>query len=655
MEGWKRRWPQVAKRLREQCAEYATYAKRRRVKTKNPGKGRSLELFMQKILRAVHPADPLDFPDDDTRARLLKAKSQFPHINVVRRIFRVFTLPVHVEIVKILTASRSLSAEDSVLFEKVARSYNKCHSSPLKKQSFLVTLEQARAFRAKCLSWTVTHAAHFCLMKRSAAKLRRLVLLATGDAFAELKTEIRRLAPGAKEWKRHYWTFLAYFPRDLASYTTQAVLDVWQKVKNKPRLLPILAHELQACGKRDVVALLGGKKERIELVWQRTSSWHAKMLENLLAYEHSSRTAYRKEYMQKIAYEFCTLMSRLQTYARENWTSANCEQQILQNFFACADIQQLSEAIRFAARQTQHRPERVKNTIQEHHAAHTLERILRFVKGALAEEIGCAKDFHLLTTQRLLKGIANRRCGADPTTRRTISDEEFEAMLNVARDPAQVLMLTLFREVGLRCGAVAHLQYRTLVNEAGEPRETCIVREKGNTARCFQTSTNLQSKIRDLIFFLRAEFPDKVLDGCYVMNLADMSRPCSDLGAAFRSLAKRAGVQGAHVHPHAFRHTLVGKLMQAGNSMEIVSKFMGHRDVSTTSSFYWVPTPEELGQNLKNPFCGKSNDSQVFLELTQQKLQLCQKMLGLVWDHCDQVAVKKVLPDFETMRAAIDE
>ena len=52
---------------------------------------------------------------------------------------------------------------------------------------------------------------------------------------------------------------------------------------------------------------------------------------------------------------------------------------------------------------------------------------------------------------------------------------------------------------------------------------------------------------------------------------------------AFRGTTPSAG---AHRHPHTARHTVVHELFAAGNSVALISKFMGHRTVQTTNYYY---------------------------------------------------------------------
>jgi len=69
-------------------------------------------------------------------------------------------------------------------------------------------------------------------------------------------------------------------------------------------------------------------------------------------------------------------------------------------------------------------------------------------------------------------------------------------------------------------------------------------------------------------------------------------------------VAREARITNVQVHPHAFRHTIVGELIKAGNAMEAVSKYMGHKSALTTAYNYFVPTAEEIHEQIKNPFTG---------------------------------------------------
>lgn len=60
----------------------------------------------------------------------------------------------------------------------------------------------------------------------------------------------------------------------------------------------------------------------------------------------------------------------------------------------------------------------------------------------------------------------------------------------------------------------------------------------------------------------------------------------SGVSRIIKRLAADAGVHGNHVHPHAFRKHVVTALIEAGNRIEYVSRFVGHANIQTTLH-YW--------------------------------------------------------------------
>ena len=164
--------------------------------------------------------------------------------------------------------------------------------------------------------------------------------------------------------------------------------------------------------------------------------------------------------------------------------------------------------------------------------------------------------------------------------------------------------MRLLREIGLRASALCHLKYGMLIDETHTPRHVCRVPEKGRTWRSFVTSLPLKQAIKRYAEELRdSSLADKDM---YFLNPTHPDRPLCDglVRRGLRQIAQAAGVTEVVVHPHAFRHTIVGQLVDAGNPMELVSKYMGHKQVSTTAVNYWVPTIVELQAQMNNPFTG---------------------------------------------------
>ena len=85
-----------------------------------------------------------------------------------------------------------------------------------------------------------------------------------------------------------------------------------------------------------------------------------------------------------------------------------------------------------------------------------------------------------------------------------------------------------------------------------------------------------------------------------------------------------------HVHPHAFRHTLVCNLMGAGNSLEAVSKYMGHKSVGTTNAHYWVTTVEDLHKKIINPMSDKFQQRETEESMKDEEISLLRAKKDLL-------------------------
>ena len=152
------------------------------------------------------------------------------------------------------------------------------------------------------------------------------------------------------------------------------------------------------------------------------------------------------------------------------------------------------------------------------------------------------------------------------------------------------------------------------------PRTTCAVPEKGKVFRHFVTSPNLQKRIIVYVNDLRNRHIIGDPSKFFMFNIHDPKQPASEglLGTLLNETATKACVP-IHVHAHAFRHTLVGKLMQtAGNDLSTVSKFMGHKSSDTTSRYYWLTNVKELADTINNPFMAtyhsKAEEKEAYIE-----------------------------------------
>jgi integrase/recombinase XerD len=74
------------------------------------------------------------------------------------------------------------------------------------------------------------------------------------------------------------------------------------------------------------------------------------------------------------------------------------------------------------------------------------------------------------------------------------------------------------------------------------------------------------------------------------------SKPKSAVGDWQRSLRKLFRLASvSHGHPHRFRHTFAARLLQAGASLENVSRLLGHQNTRVTEKYYasWIKERQE--------------------------------------------------------------
>ena len=353
--------------------------------------------------------------------------------------------------------------------------------------------------------------------------------------------------------------------------------------------------------------------------WQFMSShsqWHKDILEKILKEVTYGRTWFKEKRIEERRIEIGALTMFIRTYATEHfgdriqddiepfkWFLDNCDHAMVKNVI-----------IAYGSTRT-HNRERVRSAADVHNAGSAVAQMLGLFKNGLNDVLAHCR-LELLSQAKILRCVENKRVPADPMVRRTYREEELDSMEDVCRfDSERHLLLILLREIGLRVNALCHIRYRDLVDENHLPREQCQVYEKARTIRRFITSDKLKAAIARHCESLRTlELAEGVVLGdLYVFaGAASRVKPqkyFSPTGTVtlrrwLKEIAELAGVSGVKIHPHAFRHTIVGQLIDAGNSMEIVSKYMGHKSVDTTSNHYWVADIQDIHDKMNNPFTG---------------------------------------------------
>lgn len=258
--------------------------------------------------------------------------------------------------------------------------------------------------------------------------------------------------------------------------------------------------------------------------------------------------------------------------------------------------------------------ENVRSTTSSHHGTEFVSSLLGLLKTCISD-IVFAKDILLLTPKQILPLCVNRREQAPSEVRRHFHQSELAKLEEYICEHANIkwkLALTIFREVGLRVGALSRLMGSDFLNPSGGKypalRDNVTVLEKLRMKRTFPVSDNMKEVLEE--YFDQNEII-KENPSFYIFSSNKLGRhiPHSPgyITKKFQQFCDACNIYGKHTHCHAFRHTLVNFLMANGNKIENVSKFIGHSSVATTEHYYWTDGLQNIIPQMNIPWLSNKN------------------------------------------------
>lgn len=195
------------------------------------------------------------------------------------------------------------------------------------------------------------------------------------------------------------------------------------------------------------------------------------------------------------------------------------------------------------------------------------------------------------------------------TGRDYFTDEELDKLPQFYKDDRERLIFAMFLTTGVRVGGLLNTRVKNVYNsdltvkEEGETLE-----KKGEKIRRFPIYLPLKQALeayRDGDYSSVLDNENNYIFPVYNKKYKSYKIPSSttvppsdSIDNLIKAVCKRAGIEGPHVHCHALRKTVTTKLMSAGNTLDHVSKFLGHSCSSITAKHYWVPTQEDLVKNM---------------------------------------------------------
>ena len=168
---------------------------------------------------------------------------------------------------------------------------------------------------------------------------------------------------------------------------------------------------------------------------------------------------------------------------------------------------------------------------------------------------------------------------------RALTAIQLDAMLLVAERPWHRAAIWLLCGTGLRAAELAGLRMEDVDLEGALLR----VLGKGDKERIIPLAASVVAAIRRYLPYRRCRPGVPVLLG----NRYGRPLTAQALYGTVKRLAERAGLDPAHISPHAFRHTFATNLVRNGVDIRTVQELLGHADLSTTARYLSVDTGQK--------------------------------------------------------------
>lgn len=179
-----------------------------------------------------------------------------------------------------------------------------------------------------------------------------------------------------------------------------------------------------------------------------------------------------------------------------------------------------------------------------------------------------------------------------------LSTGQINRMKSCTKSSRDEAIFMLMLETGLRRRAVSWMTLQS-VTDGTNIRPIAYATEKGLKVRYFPLSTTLQ---KVLMSYITTHVPNNT-DWLFPRK-GDTSNHISSstVRNIFVRICQKSCIPSHLSHCHAIRKFVVCELMRAGNSIEQVSKWLGHASVNTTYNHYWDISTNELSSQMKIPW-----------------------------------------------------
>lgn len=159
-----------------------------------------------------------------------------------------------------------------------------------------------------------------------------------------------------------------------------------------------------------------------------------------------------------------------------------------------------------------------------------------------------------------------------------------ENILKACNSSFEKLIILLLFTTGMRVGGLSNIKKNDIYDkETNTIKDYGITIEKRNKTRKFPVFEIIKRPLSEWLE------ETHMIDNIYLFpSPKNNLKPRSTMyfQTLFKEIAKRAGYEGTEIHIHSCRHSVARNLLEAGNKMEDIGKFLGHTNPTTTAKFY---------------------------------------------------------------------
>ena len=193
-----------------------------------------------------------------------------------------------------------------------------------------------------------------------------------------------------------------------------------------------------------------------------------------------------------------------------------------------------------------------------------------------------------------------RSVAEEPLAPRALERKEQLALLRAVRrshNLRDLAIITMLLHTGMRVGELCNLRVSDI--RISTHSNMVTVREgKGTKRRNIPLNSTVISVLKDYLKSLDTDEHVALITGPNpekerFLFYGQKRMPLTDRGVRYiiQKYAYNAKIE--HLSPHVFRHTCAKNLIDAGQSIDRVSKILGHSNVNTTA-VYTIPTERDL-------------------------------------------------------------